>query len=370
MRMGKLAVLVAAALFLPVVALATHVPPSTEPIVYDGTLAPGVAATGTIGWGSTPTDGYDWYCFDVTSGTAVTVTITRTSGDIFPNLGAMRGLAAAGGTANLPLVDETGNATETATTLTFTPDFTGPVSLWVSTFLGELNGGFSVTMTGGTGRSSCGAVTTPTGPQIAVTVPLTETIITGDSSTIVPITVSTVGGFANDVALNVTGLPEDVQLTLSKPVIPKPGRDNVNLTIRTGPNTFPGTYAVQVVATGGESTASNSFLVTVYCDPPLILALNQPKSQTVTRGSVAQLNVTTAGTGPFKYQWFVGHTGQTRFPLAGGTDRTFTTSSINDTSFYWVRVTNACGSADSQTATITPIGSSAPLRKKKGAAGD
>lgn len=367
MRMGKLAVAVAA-LFLPVVALATHVPPSSEPVLYDGTLSPGVAATGTIGWAA-PSDGYDWYCFDVTSGTAVTVAISRTSGDIFPNLGAMRGLAAAGGTASLPLVTETSNSTDTTTTLTFTPDFTGPVTLWVSTFLGELSGGFTVTMTGGAGRAACGAVVTPTGPQISVTVP-DETLITGDSSVTVPLAVSTVGGFANDVALNVTGLPDDVQLTLSKAVIPKPGRDTVNLTIKTGANTFPGTYAVQVVATGGDSTATNSFLVTVYCDPPLILGTTQPKSQSVTRGSVARLDVTAAGTGPFKYQWFVGHTGQTRFPLAGGTDKAFTTSSINDTSFYWVRVTNACGSADSQTATITPIGSSAPVRKKKSAAGD
>ncbi|HWW60229.1 MAG TPA: hypothetical protein VN181_02580, partial [Thermoanaerobaculia bacterium] len=318
----------------------------------------------------TPTDGYDWYCFDVTSGTPVSVVISRTSGDIFPNLGAMRGLAEAGGTASLPLVTETGNSTETSTTLTFTPDFTGPVTLWVSTFLGELSGGFSVTMTGGAARAACGAVTGPTGVQIAVIVPENETLISGDSSVTVPLTVSTVGGFANDVALSVTGLPDDVQLTLSRPVIPNPGRGTSNLTIKTGANTFPGTYAVQVVATGGDATASSSFLVTVFCDPPLILGTNQPKSTTVTRGSVARLDVTSAGTGPFRYQWYVGHTGQTRFPLAGGTDKTFTTSSINDTSFYWVRVTNACGSADSQTATVTPIGSSAPLKKKKGAAGD
>lgn len=364
MRMGKLAVVVAV-LFLPVVALATHVPPSSEVIVYDGTLSPGVAATGTIGWGSTPTDGYDWYCFDVTTGTAVTVTVNRTSGDIFPNLGVQRGLAEAGGTASLPLVDETSNSTETSTSLTFTPDFTGPVSLWVSTFLGELNGGFSVTMTGGAGRAACGTIVAPTGPQISVTVPETETILTGDSNTTVPLTIRTVDGFSNDVALAVTGLPEDVLLTLSKSVIPSPGRDTVNLTIRIGSNTFPGTYSALVVATGGESTASNSFLVTVYCDPPLILATNQPKTQTVTRGSVALLDVAAAGTGPYKYQWFVGHTGQTRFPLAGGTEKSFTTSSINDTSYYWVRVYNACGSADSQTATITPIGSSAPLTKKR-----
>ncbi|HVR38569.1 MAG TPA: hypothetical protein VMU84_05695 [Thermoanaerobaculia bacterium] len=351
-----------AALFVPVVALATHVPGSSEVITYDGTLAPGTPATGTIGW-QAPSDGYDWYCFDVTTGTPVSLTITRTSGDIFPNLGVMRGLAEVGGTASLPIVTESSNSTETNATLTFTPDFSGPVTMWVSTFLGELNGGFSVTMTGGTGRAACSSVVTPTGPQISVEVP-GEVFLTGISSITVPITVKTAAGFDNDVALNATGLPDDVQLTFSKPVIPKPGSDIVNLTIKTGSNTFPANYSLLVVATGGEATASNSFPVTVYCDPPLILATNQPKSQTVTRGSVARLETASTGTGPFKYQWFAGNTGQTRFPLAGGTDKTFTTSGINDVSYYWVRVSNACGSADSQTATVTPIGSVAPKKKR------
>jgi hypothetical protein len=40
-------------------------------------------------------------------------------------------------------------------------------------------------------------------------------------------------------------------------------------------------------------------------------------------------------------------------PIAGATGRTFTTPALNWSSDYWVRVTNACGSVDSNTANIT-----------------
>jgi hypothetical protein len=49
---------------------------------------------------------------------------------------------------------------------------------------------------------------------------------------------------------------------------------------------------------------------------------------------------------------FTGASCLVNFPIAGGTTANFTTSAINDTSQYWVRVTNPCGSVASQTATV------------------
>ena len=184
-------------------AMATHVPSSSEVISYAGSLQPGVASTGTMGWGSTPPKGYTWYCFDVTSGKAVTLNVKKTSGDLKPNLGVMRGLAEAGGTATLPIVKDTSNPDQDQTSLTFTPDFTGPVTLWVSTFLGEKNGVFSVTMTGGTGRSSCGAVDAgPSGPLLAI-VPDAPSFVMGNSQTIkVPVQVFAASTVTSDIAIN------------------------------------------------------------------------------------------------------------------------------------------------------------------------
>jgi hypothetical protein len=363
MRLGRIAAVLLCAVLAAPAAFATHVPGSTEVITYDAPLTPATPATGTIGW-SDPVDGYDWYCFDVTSGTAVTVTINRTTGDIFPNLGVMRGLADAGGTATLEILNETSNSTETSTTLTFTPDFTGPVTLWVSTFLGEAQGGYSVTMTGGAARTTCGANAGPTGPQISVTVPdLLEgqdtRSVGNDQSITVPVTVQTVANFANDVFVNVAGLPDSVTATLSPTFFTAPGRGTSTLTIRTGAMTLPGTYPVFLTAVGGDQTASTSFVVNITCEPPQLLGIGQPLDRVVQRNNVAQLEVAPVGTGPFFYQWYSGYTGSTLFPLSSGNGRTFTTGPITDTTSYWVRVSNACGSVDSRTVNVT-VGNAIP----------
>jgi hypothetical protein len=342
-------------------AMATHVPSSSEVITYTSSLAPGVAATGTMGWGSTPPKGYTWYCFDVTTGTAVTLNVKKTSGDLKPNLGVMRGLAEAGGTATLPIVKDTSNADLDQTSLTFTPDFTGPVTLWVSTFLGEKNGVFSVTMTGGTGRSSCGAVdSTPSGPSLAI-VPDAPSYAMGNSQTIkVPIQVFAASTVTSDIAINAGGLPDDVQLTIVPAVLAARSDGKAAITIFTSAHTFPARYVVYLIATSGDQTASNSFVLDVICDPPLILGIDQPKNTTVTLGRPANLTVKASGSGPLTYQWFSGARGLVNFPLAIGSSPNFTTSAINDTTSYWVRVTNPCGSIDSQTVTVSVAASAKP----------
>ena len=335
-------------------AMATHIPASSEVITYTSSLTPGVAATGTMGWGSTPPKGYTWYCFDVTSGTAVTLNVKKTSGDLKPNLGVMRGLAEAGGTATLPIVKDTSNADLDQTSLSFTPDFTGPVTLWVSTFLGEKNGTFSVTMTGGTGRSSCGAVdSSPSGPSLAI-VPDAPAYAMGNLQTIkVPVQVFAGPTITSDIAINAGGLPDDVQLTIVPAVLAARSDGKAAINIFTSAHTFPARYVVYLIATSGDQTASNSFVLDVICDPPIILGIDQPKGSTVSLGRPANLSVKASGSGPLTYQWFTGSTGLVNFPLAGGTSSTFTTSALNDTTSYWVRVTNPCGSVNSQTATIT-----------------
>jgi hypothetical protein len=338
--------LVLGVLFLLAVAspaMATHIPESTEVIAYASSLQPGVAATGTMGWGNTPPKGYTWYCFDVTSGTAVTLNVKKTSGDLKPNLGVMRGLAETGGKATLPIVKTTSNPDQDQTTLSFTPDFTGPVTLWVSTFLGEKNGAFSVTMTGGTGRSSCGA-TIDTGESLTI-VPDAPVFAVGNSQTIkVPVRVFAASSVTSDIAINAGGLPDDVRLSIAPAVLGARSDGKATITISTSANTFPATYPVYLIATSGEQTASNSFLLDVFCDPPFILGLDQPKGSTVGLGRPAQLSVKVSGSGPFTYQWFTGASGLSNFPLPGGTSANFTTSALNDTAYYWVRITNPCGS--------------------------
>ena len=358
MRLGKVVVMVVIALLAPWTLMATHVPSSSETITYDGPIAPGAAATGTIGWAD-PIDGYDWYCFDAKSGTAIKISINRTSGDIFPNVGLMQGLAdPASPKATLSILKETSNSSATSTTLDFTPTADGPLTLWVSTFLGEKQGGYSVTMTGGTARSACGAVTAgPAGPLITVAVPSDRFFTSNDQSITIPVAVQTVAGFGQNVTLNIAGLPADVTATWNKQVIPVPGTGTSNLTLKVSPLTLPNTYVANIVATGGEATGGTTFLFTIDCGPPTIVALDQPKNTTVNNGNTAKLTVKPSGTGPFFYQWYSGYSGLTAFPIKSGTSATLTTQPITKPSSFWVRVSNACGTVDSKTVTVSPTSS-------------
>ncbi len=60
-----------------------------------------------------------------------------------------------------------------------------------------------------------------------------------------------------------------------------------------------------------------------------------------------------AGTAPLSYQWYIGASGNTTSPIPGATASTYTTPPLTSTTSYWVRVSNAVGSVDSATATIT-----------------
>lgn len=86
------------------------------------------------------------------------------------------------------------------------------------------------------------------------------------------------------------------------------------------------------------------------CTP--IVITGQPSSSTISSGEEATLTVTATGTTPFTYQWYVGTSGNTSNPVPGATGGTLRVSPTSTTS-YWVRVSNACGSANSNTATVT-----------------
>ncbi|MEA2488307.1 MAG: hypothetical protein QOH21_99, partial [Acidobacteriota bacterium] len=91
-------------------------------------------------------------------------------------------------------------------------------------------------------------------------------------------------------------------------------------------------------------------LATGSCTPPSITT--QPASSSITAGQSATLSVSATGTGPFTYQWYTGVSGNRTSPVSAATTSTISVSPQNTTS-YWAAVTNACGTAESDAATIT-----------------
>ena len=113
-----------------------------------------------------------------------------------------------------------------------------------------------------------------------------------------------------------------------------------------------GTYPLTLTAHNGVGAdAVQSFTLQVSaCISPSIAT--QPQSQSIQSGETATLTVTATGTAPLSYQWYQGASGNTSTPV-GTEASSFTTPQLRATTIYWVRVSNACGHADSATATIS-----------------
>ena len=133
--------------------------------------------------------------------------------------------------------------------------------------------------------------------------------------------------------------------------------------------------AVAVSADGTTVIAGGSYddskagaawvFVTPGCTPPAITA--QPQGQTIQSGQTATLSMTATGTTALTYQWYQGDAGDISAPV-GGDASTFTTPPLLATTSFWVRVSNACGTADSATAMVTvgPARAEAPAQGNVG----
>jgi hypothetical protein len=155
------------------------------------------------------------------------------------------------------------------------------------------------------------------------------------------------------------GLPSDSTVTFTR--VAKPavaGTDEETMKISIGPDTTAGSYILNIAATDPTThrTQRNYVFVGVDCEPPKILGLpgNQPASATADANGKTTLKVVPFGSSDFRYQWYQGYTGNTLFPIVGATSQTLSTPAVTAPTDFWVRVTNACGSIDSATATVTP----------------
>lgn len=95
-------------------------------------------------------------------------------------------------------------------------------------------------------------------------------------------------------------------------------------------------------------TASQTATVTI-CTVPVVNA--QPQSHSMTRSQSYTLSVTASGTATLSYQWYT-MSGGTPTLIPGATSNELTVSPQNTTT-YRATVTNACGSVNSNPATVT-----------------
>lgn len=131
-------------------------------------------------------------------------------------------------------------------------------------------------------------------------------------------------------------------------------------TFVTPPLTSSTSYWVRItniVTTVNSATAS--VVVSSGCAGPAIST--QPAGQAIASGATANLTVNAFGAAPLYYQWFEGYSGDSSNPILGAQASSYTTPPLTATTSYWVRVTNACGTADSATAEVTVTSAAGPV---------
>jgi hypothetical protein len=115
-------------------------------------------------------------------------------------------------------------------------------------------------------------------------------------------------------------------------------------------------FRAVAVSSYGTGAGVDKTFATAQCpipDPvPVAPVISlQPKDEAPPNRQ-ATLSVEAIGTS-LRYQWYVGTTGVTTFPIAGATGSTYQTPKLTATMSFWVRVSNSAGTADSRTATVT-----------------
>jgi hypothetical protein len=100
-----------------------------------------------------------------------------------------------------------------------------------------------------------------------------------------------------------------------------------------------------------NSNAALVLISTPSCTAPAITA-DLPLITNVIGGSSATLTIEYSGTAG-TVQWYQGARPDTSTPIAGAVSTSYVTPRITGPMLFWARVTNACGTADSSTATVT-----------------
>ncbi|HEX7151703.1 MAG TPA: hypothetical protein VF618_09465 [Thermoanaerobaculia bacterium] len=116
------------------------------------------------------------------------------------------------------------------------------------------------------------------------------------------------------------------------------------------------TYWVRVRNDCGEiNSQAATIIVAAGCIPPTITA--HPGGANTSTGQKVNFSVSVTGDAPFTYQWYRGEVGDTSIPVPNSNSANIQIGplDISGTFKFWVRVTNQCGSANSNAAVVTVV---------------
>jgi Dual-action HEIGH metallo-peptidase len=119
-------------------------------------------------------------------------------------------------------------------------------------------------------------------------------------------------------------------------------------------------YWVRATNTCGAAIDSDVVVVAVTpCDAPAIVV--QPVGGNVLSGTTGSLAVIENGSALLRYQWYEGARSDTSRPVPNASLASMTTPTLlSGAPSYWLRITNDCGSIDSEAVTMTVVTSCTP----------
>ena len=120
----------------------------------------------------------------------------------------------------------------------------------------------------------------------------------------------------------------------------------------TTPTTLSTTTTYWARASNAAGTDNSKAATVTVIIPPAITG--QPVSTQINRGSSTTLTATASGSSP-TFQWYIGNPPSLTNPISGATSASYATPLLATTTSYWVRASNAAGSANSSAATVTVI---------------
>jgi hypothetical protein len=136
---------------------------------------------------------------------------------------------------------------------------------------------------------------------------------------------------------------------------PIPGA--IGTTVNVTPQTTASYWARATNACGAHADSDTIVVTVTPCTSPFVAS--QPAGGDVLANSSATLYAGITGTAPLMFQWYEGASGDTSHAAPNGTGATLITPPLLTSTRYWVRVTNDCGTADSNAALVNVLTSCA-----------
>ena len=119
-------------------------------------------------------------------------------------------------------------------------------------------------------------------------------------------------------------------------------------------NVHPVTVRVRGTNASGCAASDYVNVTVISCVPPVLTSVTP--SHTITLGFTTELTATASGDAPITFQWYQGTPGNTSTPVGSGS--TVPVSPTESTG-YWVRASNPCGTIDSGAVTVGVVPSPA-----------